>query len=81
MSSAQAAPVPAKVAARAVVKRAVRPEAQVKEPEIAPAAKGNGGTKKAVAAKPAAKGIFPTAASRAAAVKSATRPVARQTTK
>jgi poly(hydroxyalkanoate) granule-associated protein len=77
-SSAQGAPVPEKIVARAAVKRAAKPAASVAEsadktpaPKAAPAPKGNGGaakSAKAATAKPAAKGLFPTAASRAAAV-------------
>ncbi len=100
LSSAQAAPIPAKVVASATVKRAVKPDvedASNKEPTIktpviktpvirkpaikaAPAPEGNGGAIKAAkvaTAKSAAKGLFPTAASRAAAVKSAAKQAAK----
>jgi poly(hydroxyalkanoate) granule-associated protein len=101
LSSAQAAPIPTKVVARATVKRAAKPDVEdvankeptiktpvVKKPAIrkpalkkpataAPASEGNGGATKAATAKPAAKSIFPTAASRAAAVKSAAKQVAK----
>lgn len=87
LSSAQSAPVPAKAAARAAVKRAARSDVQIKEPAnneptikkpvLAPGPKGNGGATKAAAAKSAVKSVFPTAASRATAVKSA----AKQATK